>query len=156
MSKRYEKVIFLDIDGVLNYIGSRVKDGFYVMDETCVARLREVTLRHNARIVISSAWRKRDDWREHITDSFADAGWPDPPIIDRTPNFYVLSRGREIQSWLKAHEVESYIILDDDSDMLLRQWRYFIRTSMFAGGLKEEHIARIDHIWGKKTKEHTA
>lgn len=143
-----KKIIFLDIDGVLNFIGSRTKRGFYVMDSGCVSRLRAVIEKHEAQIVVSSAWRKRDDWKEHITEAFRDAGWNTPPLIDRTSSFYVAPRGLEIHAWLKKHpEITNYVIVDDDSDMLPWQWGRFVRTSMFSGGLTDRHVQQIDDLW---------
>jgi hypothetical protein len=147
------KILFLDIDGVLNFIGSRVRDdGMYGMDPGCVARLRSVVEKHNAKIVISSMWRDRDDWREHITQEFSDVGWEDPPIIGRTPNLYVLPRGFEIQAWLKKHPAKNYVIVDDDADMLPWQWRHFVRTHIYDGGLTKAHADKIDDLWTEQEK----
>lgn len=149
MNGPYKKVIFLDIDGVLNYVGSRTKNGIYVMDPSCTARLRKLVSAHNAVIVISSAWRNRPDWKEHIHEAFKDAGWDDPPIVDRTPRFYFMKRGHEIRAWLKKNPTERYVILDDDTDMLWGQRKFFVRTNIFDGGFKDEHVACIEDIWGK-------
>ena len=52
------KVIFLDIDGVLNYSGCKEKIGgiFFVNDER-IKILKEIIDKTNAKIVLSSTWR---------------------------------------------------------------------------------------------------
>lgn len=43
-------------------------------------------------------------------------------------------RGEEIKRWLDEHdEVENYIILDDDSDMLNEQLTHFVQTDTYEG-----------------------
>jgi len=49
-------------------------------------------------------------------------------------------RGNEIQAWLDAVHVESFVILDDDSDMAHLN-PYFVKTSV-AEGLQEEHVEK--------------
>ena len=61
------KVIFLDIDGVLNCIGSfnRTKtrfNGFVGMDPTLVARFNSLVEKTGARVVLSSTWRLDPKW----------------------------------------------------------------------------------------------
>ena len=46
------KVIFLDIDGVLNYMNSSV------LDETCVGNLRYIISKTGAKIVLISTWKQ--------------------------------------------------------------------------------------------------
>ena len=61
-----------------------------------------------------------------------------PEFIDITPSTIQRHRGTEIQMWLDAHpEVENYVILDDDTDMLDNQSDHFVQTS-YEEGLNEE------------------
>ena len=53
----YEKVIFLDIDGVLNDEGEEREKGVYI-DETRVQRLASIVEQTGAEIVLSSSWRR--------------------------------------------------------------------------------------------------
>ena len=46
------KIIFLDIDGVLNYNGSQI------IDEVCLSNLRYIVKETDARIVIISTWKE--------------------------------------------------------------------------------------------------
>ena len=57
---------------------------------------------------------------------------------------YAACRGLEINQWLKEHEdVTNYVILDDDSDMLLCQREHFIKTHTLRGISKRDVIKAI-------------
>ena len=61
-----------------------------------------------------------------------------PKFIDITPSTIQRHRGTEIQMWLDAHpEVDNYVILDDDTDMLDSQYEHFVHIS-YEKGLNEE------------------
>ena len=52
---------------------------------------------------------------------------------------YSLCRGVEIDRWLWEHQdVTNYVILDDDSDMLLSQKKHFIKTHALRGISKRD------------------
>ena len=136
------KIIFLDIDGVLNFQGMQdsviVKNG--KLSKSCVKNMNELTDNTGAKIVISSTWRK---------DSFpaSDAlkeGGVTGEIIGSTPiyNQRNVFRGNEIYGWMQDNQdliecypasFNSYVILDDDSDMLLWQANNFINTDAWSG-----------------------
>ena len=40
-----------------------------------------------------------------------------------------VDRGYEIQGWIDTHEIDNYVILDDDNNMLDTQRNNFVRTS---------------------------
>ena len=46
------KVIFLDIDGVLNYHGSQI------IDATCLSNLKNIVENTNAKIILISTWKQ--------------------------------------------------------------------------------------------------
>lgn len=131
------KVIFLDIDGVLNvYCQSRDKYGCN-FHQHFIDNLKEIIDTTNAKIVISSSWRM--DGINTMKDMWSFRKLPGT-IIDVTPNLhYKIStsgvdidycRGDEIQAWLDKHtDVTNYVILDDDSDMLDSQKSNFVQTS---------------------------
>lgn len=130
------KVVFLDIDGVLNSHRTVIANGGYphttrgherdMFDDTALKLIRGIVRTAGAQIVLSSTWRKFPDWEE-IGPGL------DLPIIDRTPSLSG-TRGEEIADWLRRHtEVERYAIIDDDSDMLEVQKPFFVHTSHFDG-----------------------
>lgn len=124
------KVLFLDIDGVLNSHRSVVALNGYPHDVTpaglaqfdmiAVSLLRGLCKAGGIKVVLSSTWRLDKDW-ERIGPTLG------LPIIDRTPILWG-ARGKEIASWLDDKPVERYAILDDDSDMLPEQTPYFVKT----------------------------
>jgi len=141
------KIIFLDIDGVLNSVESMQKNHGKIKfsdipDKKHIDCLNHIIEKTNAKVVISSTWRTGISsiymWRFLSVLGF------NGDIIGSTPKLDSY-RGTEIMCWLKEHEsklvkyadsswctwkepVESFVILDDDSDMesLLP---YLVKTS---------------------------
>jgi hypothetical protein len=145
-------IVFLDIDGVLNHNNydprerSRLEacdltdDGekykrmhCCMIDPKSVEVLNELV--DTCQFVISSTWRKGSSIEE--LQYFLDYNGFKGKIIGTTP---VLGsdcvRGNEIYRWLKDHsklEIDSYVIFDDDSDMLLWQAPYFFHVDGWTG-----------------------
>ena len=148
------KVIFLDIDGVLNSVdwakrnASKDKVGFMSMfdrhagqiDPDALWRLIKIVNKTDAKIVISSTWRLLHSISE-IDSIFQDLGWlGGAPIIGRTPSLNNAPRGLEIHTWLQDNpHVSKFIIIDDDSDMLDDQMDNFVHTS-WEHGLLDSHV----------------
>ena len=126
------KVIFLDIDGVLNLCYEGRDEYGSLFHPHLVDNLRRLIDKTGAKIVISSTWRMsglvimKEMWIKRELPG---------EVIDITPNFMkhygtTLCRGKEIDAYLKDHpEVESYVILDDDTDMEDHQLDRFVKTS---------------------------
>jgi hypothetical protein len=140
------RIVFLDIDGVLNnqlwaqeiggYGHGTSRDGEPTVkslkwDPNAVAALRKAIDATGAKIVISSSWRGYGKeavrkWQE----MFAVYGWPEAPVIGETPDLtrqlgksdiYVsVKRGQEVEAWLAGHPepVEAFVCVDDDQDFL--------------------------------------
>jgi hypothetical protein len=112
------RVIFLDIDGVLvnqrslaHASGMRAK-----ADAGCVAVLNHIVARTNASIVVSSTWRMGG---LHFVKKTLRLWGVSGRVIDRTPQLRSVERGEEIAAWLSdVTDIESFVILDDDDDML--------------------------------------
>ncbi len=133
------KVIFLDIDGVLNSVdwmqridGCNIwdqADGGSQLDPEAVKRLEYIVSKTGAQVVISSTWRKMYDvatiegfLRRHgFTGKVIGETVHRIPTDERTTTQQMASvyqRGWEINAWLDEHpEVTHFVILDDDSDM---------------------------------------
>ena len=126
------KVIFLDIDGVLNlcYEGRDEYGSFF--HPHLVDNLRLLIEKTGAKIVISSTWRfsgltiMKEMWEKRELPG---------EVIGVTPNFMAhykttLCRGKEIDAYLEENkDIERYVILDDDSDMEPHQMDNFVMTS---------------------------
>lgn len=107
------KVIFLDVDGVLN----SSQDGFTIKLGTNkhLELLKQIVDKTDAKIVLSSSWRINNKTKSFIENKLNDYGMS---IISSIPDLGS-SRGEEIKSWLRETTdfIESFVILDDDSDM---------------------------------------
>lgn len=143
------RIIFLDMDGVMNHTG--FMKGPDPIDPKCLERLNEIVEATDAKVVITSTWRKYTHINE-IIEHMENLGFRGE-IISYTPRIdkeygYNAPRGCEIQLWIKRNIADGdctyrrYIILDDDSDMLLEQRENFILTDATGGGLTI-HIAHV-------------
>jgi len=137
-------VVFLDFDGVLNSADT-MKQGVHLHPDF-VVRLCRLCRDHKVNIVVSSSWRFIHTIEEirgflRVTGMFGS----ERMVIDKTPNLSGDSkRGDEIKAWLDEHdEVEGFIIIDDDSDMLAEQMPFFVQTS-WESGFTEECCAKAD------------
>ena len=126
------KLIFLDIDGVLDTYKSR-----YMLDPTLMDRLGLILGKTGAWIVISSSWRCNNvpDTIDFMTDYDNPRVGSNPfPFTDRivgvTPILYSVvegdidrpaTRGEEIAAYLKQHPCDNYVILDDCDEILHAQ-----------------------------------
>ena len=139
------KVIFLDIDGVLNSWAWTDKEGeresfpgWNKVDPEACARLNRIVEATGAKVVISSTWRKALRLSE-IRGVLAKCG-AKVDVIGATPVLWK-PRGLEIQSWLDGpDDVEAFVILDDDADMEHLVGK-LVQTSC-ATGLMDEHVDR--------------
>lgn len=137
MEYRPDRVIFLDVDGVLNRCGkSEVKSGLEVH---LAGRLERVIEATGAGIVVSSTWRKYDHLRDRLTAFLGGMGavlrgWT--PVSDMKTEgciYTAVERGVEIQQWLDANPgVTRFAIIDDDSDMAHLKDAHF-KTESFTG-----------------------
>jgi len=149
------KVLFLDIDGVLNtkYWYTQMdrntpKDKYgYAFDPNSVANLKRIVEDTGAEIVISSSWKcmglsqMEDMWRDRnlpgriigITPNSVSDEMLLNADIDSIELFHI--RGEEIKEWLMKHakRVSSYAIIDDMDNMLPEQQSHFVQTNPEVG-----------------------
>lgn len=151
------KVLFLDIDGVLNGQDNmysrlelwrknpeqfKTRDEFGdLFDERSVRWLQYIINKTGCKIVISSTWRRLG--LNHMQLMWEMRDLPGE-VISITPdtsnpeivNLYAATnneadRGYEIQEWIDIYKPLKYCIVDDDSDMLSHQ--KFIQTDTGIG-----------------------
>ena len=160
------KVIFLDIDGVLNSENDLLKaDGESEIFDRPLKLLKELVDTTKAKIVISSTWRigcaksGRESYYGQVlfktlTDRLAEYHME---VYDITPviNKPGVKRGDEIRAWLEntTDNVESFVILDDDNDMCEFTGTNLVQTSMKTG-LLEYHIEIAKSMLGDKSVTH--
>ena len=150
------KVIFLDIDGVLvtrsfwkqleledkNWL-QKARDGdhHHLFDPSCVANLNQLIEETGAKIVVSSTWR----WlgKEKLIEIFKRRNVFGDIIgittLERKQEDSLVysgeCRGLQIQEYIEEHkdDIENYVIIDDDSDMLDSQLDNFVNTKFDTG-----------------------
>jgi hypothetical protein len=107
------KVVFLDIDGVLNCDKTPNPRKFpYVVDKKLLARFKKLLERTRAKVVLTSSWRCDP------IGLLAAKYW-DIPFIDICPDKPKSPRGNEMREWLKNHPtVTRFAVLDDEDDDL--------------------------------------
>ena len=143
------KLIYLDIDGVLCTHRASAAIGetgtMDYLDPIACKLVERLITEFEAKVVISSTWRLTHSKREmyqlfrcaghHVLANAIHGRW-------QTPEFKGLTgfngkRGREIEaslSEIENHEhVTSYVILDDDSDMLEYQQPFFVQCDTYDG-----------------------
>ena len=140
------KVLFLDIDGVLNCAKS---ENFRVLNRAMVARLNTVVAQTGCWVVISSAW----GWYDRTERALNLAGFlyttrvrgATPRVVGNT------IRGVEIGAWLMAHPgVTAFAIVDDGDDMgdLLPA---LVKTD-WESGLQGRHVDELIQRLGRKER----
>jgi len=137
------KILFLDIDGVLNCKTTRVLfDCFLGVEPKKVQFLQRIKAITNCQVVLSSTWRHHDKSVYYIEENVCH-------LFSLTGDDQYGHRGTEIKEWIEKwdygtsnNKVDKYAILDDDSDMLPEQLPSFFQTS-FETGLTEEITQKI-------------
>ncbi len=159
------KYIFLDIDGVLAIPNTKWKLSFEKQ-----MLLGKILAQTDAKIVLSSSWRYSTVVR--TTEHLLSEGFLfNESLIGVTIRAYQyiasgdkihlsIPRGVEIKQWIDTHVHSdngknwnrqqlgvdyNYVILDDDTDMLLEQKDNFINTN-FETGLTEENVVNAIKI----------
>ncbi len=161
-----ERIMFLDIDGVLNcqtfyeeqqrdyktakktlkkqVKAKEIERLEYYQSQICRKRmgwLSELCAELGVKVVISSTWRMGktvEELQEILTHCGATF-----EIIGKTDRLN-FERGIEISKWLRDnikpdthgchyYDFYSYVIIDDDSDMLLNQAPHFFKTDNYSG-----------------------
>lgn len=141
------RIIFLDIDGVLNSemyyknVERNIKD-WTRFDPKVVVFIKNLAEEFSAKIVITSTWRfgavkqLKSELKKSGLIKFLHKDW-------KTPQLYPPHRGNEIQSWLTEHtDIVEYVILDDDDYILEEQKSRFVKTDLM-NGMKDEHYNRV-------------
>ena len=156
------KVIFLDVDGVLNSdeFFDNNKDNSYI-DEKTVRLLKKAVEETGAKVVVSSSFRYTRSFGK-VQEILLRNGI----TFDKTP-FLDNERGKEIKQWIAEHskiseelkdgsEVEDYVVLDDDIfddfdeeilSHLIKMEENEVRG--FGKGLQEKDVEKIIERFGR-------
>lgn len=136
------KVIFLDIDGVVNCYDTKERAPSKVIgvEQRLITHIKEIVDATGAKLVLSSTWRKDwafdlmngKDWH-YLRDEFAKQGLQ---FLDYTPSRRDSHRGEEIKEWLESteYDVESYVVIDDEMfDIWDLHDGHMVQTSAMTG-----------------------
>lgn len=142
------KIIFLDFDGVIT-----IPPKWYInIDKLKI--LKRIIDATNAKIVISSSWRCGEPPSLELTINKM-IGHPKRCPKNKMLNWFIDNlydvtplcsgcRGNEINAYLREHsEIDNYVILDDDGDMLDEQLFHFVQTDYQTGLTSHEEELAI-------------
>lgn len=122
------KVIFLDIDGVLNSEEFLKNNPTQAIDKDSVSILKSIVDKTGAAIVMSSGWKlwfddnmlPQDGYSQYLYDILCDFNIN---LFGKTPDFsteeirtrktFSHIKAKEISSWLNEHAVDKYVVIDD-------------------------------------------
>ncbi len=123
------KVIFLDFDGVITTEWSSFK-----IEHEKIKLLNRLIEETGAKVVVSSAWRYRDgDPVKSLQEQLEGHGFKGEVISITNLNWE--DRGKEIDDWVREHDIESYVVIDDDvADIVgYKCADFLIKTNMQEG-----------------------
>lgn len=166
------KVVFLDIDGVLNSEASLMEDES--LEEALILNLKELVEKTGAEIVLSSSWRTMFNPLRRLMDRLAKVGlylygltpegvsweWaekhnlkPSTRYRDTYTNWegkkidITSDRGAEIFKWLFDHkEIESFVILDDEEFDIKNYFPDKLIKTSYKTGLTQEDVKKAIKI----------
>jgi hypothetical protein len=129
------RVLFLDVDGVLNRVGFHPGTSLGLrswIEPELAQRLCEVVRTIGAVVVLASDWRI-DRTLEALRDELRAAGI-DVALVGMTPTLAGRPRWREIEAWMREAGIgpEAIAIVDDQYDMGTLGAR-FVRTRSLTG-----------------------
>jgi hypothetical protein len=138
------KILFLDIDGVVNCATTAQRHrGFIGIDPYMALLVDRIIQATGCKVVLSSTWRMGEESREEVKRQVTDfIDTTDYSWFDQKTNKHS-TRGDEIQKWLDLHkDVTKYAILDDDTRILDSQKHNWFQT-YWETGLNEELANKV-------------
>ena len=130
------KLIFLDVDGVLNTKETRSPNAC-VIDAERLVLVEKLVRSSGAQVILTSSWRLSADapWREPLARGGVS-------VVDQTPRLNGNNRQREILSYLSGRDdVERFVILDDQVGRWGALKPYVVRIDP-RKGLTPVHVTR--------------
>ena len=167
-----EKIIFLDVDGVLNYMSYRNKSTANI-DPSKVEMLAYICTQTNAKVVITSSWRGSETYtpriyyilldilKEHHVPVLGDAPYIEGQFtasVDIEKSYSLdeigdmsfepsTGRGAEVDKYIKDNNIKQFVIFDDED----WDWTYYGLEEHWCrstyqdkkyGGLQPGHIKK--------------
>ena len=171
-----KKVIFLDVDGVLN--SSRTLYESISLEDDLILNLKEIVNKTKAKIILSSSWRLSAEAVATLIDKLdkfglaisgmtydgVDLDWLEKYEFDVTKKYldtkfdydenkqikFTHDRGAEIFKWLHDHYDCTYVILDDEIEDIKPYFSesVIVKTS-YKTGLTKEDVKKAIQILNK-------
>ena len=171
-----KKVIFLDVDGVLN--SSRTLYESISLEDDLILNLKEIVNKTKAKIILSSSWRLSTEAVATLIDKLdkfglaisgmtydgVDLDWLEKYEFDVTKKYLdtkfdydenrqikiTHDRGAEIFKWLHDHDDCAYVILDDEIEDIKPYFSesVIVKTS-YKTGLTKEDVKKAIKILNK-------
>jgi hypothetical protein len=141
------KVIFLDVDGVLNTDSTVHRFGSDFIDPVLVKLVAKIVWKTGAIIILSSSWRLDAKDTQLVREALAMEGLS---IHSCTP-FHAapskwIPRNEEIMEWMytRGHDVTEFAIIDDDNSAEIGG--NFFQTNDQEGLTEELASKIIEHL----------
>ena len=171
-----KKVIFLDVDGVLNSNRTLYED--ISLEDYLISNLKELVDKTGAKIILSSSWRLSTEAVATLMDRLdkfglaisgmtcdgVDLDWLEKYEFDATKKYLdtkfdwdenrqikiTHDRGAEIFKWLHDHDDCAYVILDDEIEDIKPYFSesVIVKTS-YKTGLTKEDVKKAIQILNK-------
>lgn len=153
--KEMKKVLFLDVDGVLNHRRTKERCLGYLGVEMAKCRLvARIVQETNADVVLCSTWRKHPEMLAYLWPRLGEGVHSryigNTPVLESKMDSGLYSgyaRGDEIAAWLSENpHITKFAILDDDGDMC-HLIPHLVQTDMEVGVTEElanEVIKRLN------------
>ena len=171
-----KKVIFLDVDGVLNSSRTLYED--ISLEDYLISNLKELVDKTGAKIILSSSWRLSTEAVATLMDRLdkfglaisgmtcdgVDLDWLEKYEFDATKKYLdtkfdwdenrqikiTHDRGAEIFKWLHDHDDCAYVILDDEIEDIKPYFSesVIVKTS-YKTGLTKEDVKKAIQILNK-------
>ena len=126
------KVIFTDIDGVLN---PHWKNKW---SKSAIKIYHQICKEYDLKPVITSTWRINHT-KEQLQKIFNDQGI-EVEIYDYTPHIDQKDRGLEIKEWLSNNKVDNFVIIDDIIHNITPHVVNVVKVRNWVGLTEEEYI----------------
>ncbi|HEY4329096.1 MAG TPA: HAD domain-containing protein [Phycisphaerae bacterium] len=142
----YEKILFLDVDGVLTTSVSRRKATADWISSETKELLASLINKTGAKIVLTSTWRNDPNACRILMGHLHDVGISQC-VVGQTPPIDLNARDQEILSWLGKNPTKQFAILDDDSRAGLGELRgSFFEISSIVGLQQNDVEKAIKHL----------
>jgi HAD domain in Swiss Army Knife RNA repair proteins len=133
------KIVFVDVDGVLNHFGQ------LHIDPVITRLLGDIVAQTGAHIVLSSMWRLKSKNRRRVFAAFLEAGLPRP--IGYTPLMHNgRARAVEIMAWLRLNTTNVFQHEEIDFPMVQENSQFYTKQTHLPTQIYCTHFCVLDDL----------